>query len=119
MSHFARLDPAFQREKHPRRKDRIEKAIGIAGEQQSGNSTGTAIHRERAQRAHVGDPACASKAFGEDRVAYGGDWPVVLNASSYRRWVDTLDTLTTSLSPAAKRKLWAENAKRFYRLTVR
>lgn len=54
--------------------------------------------------------------FGEDRVVYGGDWPVVLNASSYRRWVDTLDTITAHLSPAAKRKLWAENAKRFYRL---
>jgi L-fuconolactonase len=54
--------------------------------------------------------------FGEDRVAYGGDWPVVLNASSYRRWVETLDALTAHLSPAAKRKLWAENARRFYRL---
>ncbi len=56
------------------------------------------------------------ESFGEDRVAYGGDWPVVLNASPYRRWVDTLDQLTTTLSPTAKRKLWSENAKRFYRL---
>jgi L-fuconolactonase len=54
--------------------------------------------------------------FGEDRVAYGGDWPVVLNASPYRRWVETLDELTATLSPAAKRKLWSENATRFYRL---
>ena len=54
--------------------------------------------------------------FGEDRVAYGGDWPVVLNASSYRRWYETLDTITAGLSPSAKRKLWNENAKRFYRL---
>jgi len=54
--------------------------------------------------------------FGEDRVAFGGDWPVVLLASSYRRWVETLDTLTASLSLQAKRKLWAENARRFYRL---
>ena len=58
----------------------------------------------------------ALEAFGEDRVAFGGDWPVVLNASSYRRWVETLDALTTGLSPAARRKLWSENAKRFYRL---
>jgi L-fuconolactonase len=57
--------------------------------------------------------------FGEDRVAYGGDWPVALNASSYRRWVDTLDMLTAHLSPEAKRKLWSENAKRFYRLDER
>lgn len=56
--------------------------------------------------------------FGEDRVAFGGDWPVVLGASSYRRWVDTLDELTAHLSPTAKRKLFSENARRFYRLPV-
>jgi L-fuconolactonase len=55
-------------------------------------------------------------AFGEDRVVFGGDWPVVLQASRYRRWVDTLDALTANLSASAKRKLWAENARRFYRL---
>jgi len=49
-------------------------------------------------------------------VAFGGDWPVVLMASSYRRWVETLDELTAGLSGAAKRKLWAENARRFYRI---
>jgi L-fuconolactonase len=54
--------------------------------------------------------------FGEDRVAFGGDWPVAFQASPYTRWVETLDSLTSSLSPAAKRKLWSENARRFYRL---
>lgn len=54
--------------------------------------------------------------FGEDRVVFGGDWPVVLQASSYQRWVETLDALTTSLSPEAQRKLWGDNARRFYRL---
>ena len=58
-------------------------------------------------------------AFGEDRVVFGGDWPVALLASSYVRWVETLDTLTTHLSPQAKRKLWAENARHFYRLSER
>jgi L-fuconolactonase len=57
------------------------------------------------------------QAFGEDRVAFGGDWPVALRASSYERWVQTLDSLTTHLSPTARRKLWAENARRFYRLS--
>ncbi len=56
------------------------------------------------------------EAFGEDRVLYGGDWPVVLNASSYRRWVDTLDQLTAHLSETARRKLWRDNARRVYRL---
>jgi len=55
--------------------------------------------------------------FGEDRVVFGGDWPVVLLASSYARWVETLDTLTAHLSPSARHKLWAENARRFYRLS--
>ncbi len=54
--------------------------------------------------------------FGEDRVAFGGDWPVVTEASTYRRWVETLDALTSGLSAEGKRKLWAENARRFYRL---
>jgi L-fuconolactonase len=54
--------------------------------------------------------------FGEDRVLFGGDWPVVLQASSYRRWVETLDALTAGLSTEARRKLWAENARRLYRL---
>lgn len=54
--------------------------------------------------------------FGEDRVAFGSDWPVVLHAAPYRRWVETLEELTVQLSPAAQRKLWAENAARFYRL---
>jgi L-fuconolactonase len=58
----------------------------------------------------------AIEAFGEDRVAFGGDWPVALMASSYRRWVETLDELTAQLSEPARRKLWAENAKSFYRI---
>ena len=54
--------------------------------------------------------------FGEERVLYGGDWPVVLNAAPYRRWAETLDALTAHLSDAAKRKLWADNARRFYQV---
>jgi len=56
------------------------------------------------------------EAFGEDRVMFGGDWPVVLMASSWRRWVETVDELTAGLSDTAKRKLWRENARRFYRV---
>ncbi|GCE24622.1 amidohydrolase [Dictyobacter alpinus] len=55
-------------------------------------------------------------AFGEDRIMYGGDWPVAIQATSYPRWVETLDMLTTHLSPEASRKLWVENARTFYRL---
>jgi L-fuconolactonase len=55
--------------------------------------------------------------FGAERVMFGGDWPVALLASSYRRWVETLDALTAQLAPEARRKLWAENARRVYRLS--
>lgn len=54
--------------------------------------------------------------FGEDRVLFGSDWPVATLASTYPRWVETLDGLTAELPDAARRKLWADNARRVYRL---
>jgi L-fuconolactonase len=54
--------------------------------------------------------------FGEDRVMYGGDWPVCLLASPYARWVDTLDELTRDMSDDARAKLFRENARRVYRI---
>jgi L-fuconolactonase len=54
--------------------------------------------------------------FGEDRVLFGGDWPVVTLAASYQRWVSTLDSLTSHLRPEPRRTLWADNARRVYRL---
>jgi L-fuconolactonase len=54
--------------------------------------------------------------FGEERVLFGGDWPVVLMASSYSGWVSALDELTRALSEMARQKLWSENARRVYRL---
>ncbi|MDB5081811.1 MAG: amidohydrolase 2 [Chloroflexi bacterium] len=54
--------------------------------------------------------------FGEDRVMFGSDWPVALLASPYTRWIETLDRLTSHLSVEARRKLWAGNARRVYRL---
>lgn len=61
--------------------------------------------------------AHALAVFGEDRVLFGGDWPVVTLASSYRRWVESLDQLTQHLSPQAKDKLWRSNAKQVYRIS--
>jgi L-fuconolactonase len=43
--------------------------------------------------------AYALEVFGEDRVVFGGDWPVLLLASSYDQWIETLDALTRHLSP--------------------
>ena len=58
----------------------------------------------------------ALEAFGEERVLFGGDWPVALLASSYQRWYETLAALTAHLPLSAQRKLWAENARRYYRM---
>jgi L-fuconolactonase len=60
--------------------------------------------------------AHALDVFNEDRVVFGSDWPVLSLASSYDRWVETLEALTQDISPDAKRKLWKENARQFYRL---
>jgi L-fuconolactonase len=54
--------------------------------------------------------------FGEDRVLFGGDWPVVLMNGSYQRWVDALEEITAGASDEARRKLWGENARRVYHL---
>jgi L-fuconolactonase len=59
----------------------------------------------------------ALDAFGEDRVLFGSDWPVATLASTYRRWVETLEILTADAPSPARRKLWADNARRVYRLT--
>jgi len=55
-------------------------------------------------------------AFGAERVLFGGDWPVVTMAASYRQWLTSLEQLTAHLPPDAQRKLWADNARRVYRL---
>ena len=57
------------------------------------------------------------EAFGEDRVLFGSDRPVALLASSYRRWYETLEALTLRLPVSVRRKLWTENAQRFYRMS--
>ncbi len=58
----------------------------------------------------------ALEAFGEERILFGGDWPVILLASAYHRWCKTLEALTEHLPLGARRKLWAENAQRIYRM---
>jgi L-fuconolactonase len=58
----------------------------------------------------------ALEAFGQERVLFGSDWPVVLLASPYLRWYETLEALTAHLPLQSRRKLWAENAQRFYRI---
>jgi len=58
----------------------------------------------------------AIDAFGFDRVMFGGDWPVAVQAIEYRRWVELLDGILASASDAERQKFWHDNAVRFYRL---
>lgn len=58
----------------------------------------------------------ALSAFGEDKVLFGSDWPVVTQATSYTRWVEAVEAITADFSEAQKAKLWKDNAVRFYRL---
>ena len=54
--------------------------------------------------------------FGFDRVMFGGDWPVVLRAAGLSEWIETLEWAVADCSDTERRKLFRENAMRFYRL---
>lgn len=54
--------------------------------------------------------------FGMDRVMYGGDWHVSELASTYPEWVNIVDWVIAGASLEEKRKLFLDNAIRFYRL---
>lgn len=54
--------------------------------------------------------------FGFERLMYGGDWPVSVLAGPYTAWIDVLDGLTASCSESERRKLFRDNAQKFYRL---
>ncbi len=54
--------------------------------------------------------------FGPERVMFGGDWPVVTQVASYRQWVDALRTIVRERKDEEQRKLFHDNAVRFYRL---
>lgn len=55
-------------------------------------------------------------AFGVNRLMYGSDWPVSLLAASYSQCVDIIEKYMSNYSEADKRKLFGENAVRFYGL---
>jgi predicted TIM-barrel fold metal-dependent hydrolase len=54
--------------------------------------------------------------FGPDRVMFAGDWPVCTLRATYRQWVEALQTITRGRSAADNRKLFHDNAVRFYGL---
>jgi L-fuconolactonase len=56
------------------------------------------------------------EAFGVDRLIFAADWPVCLQAASIPRNVAVLDRALAGLSEADRRKIFRDNANRFYRL---
>jgi predicted TIM-barrel fold metal-dependent hydrolase len=54
--------------------------------------------------------------FGPDRVMFGGDWPVCTLAATYRQWVEALQSIVRARSEEDRRKLFHDNASRFYGL---
>ncbi|HUG43121.1 MAG TPA: amidohydrolase family protein, partial [Acidobacteriota bacterium] len=56
----------------------------------------------------------ALRAFGPRRLLFGSDWPVCTLAATYRQVVELADRLTSDLSPAERRQIWGENARRVY-----
>jgi L-fuconolactonase len=47
---------------------------------------------------------------------FGSDWPVILVASSYKRWVDTVRHMITSLSTNEKDRIMGGTANEAYAL---
>ena len=52
--------------------------------------------------------------FGFDRVLFGGDWPVATLATSYERWLETVQQFVSSAGEADRSKLFQTNAERIY-----
>jgi L-fuconolactonase len=59
---------------------------------------------------------CAT-VFGPDRIMFGSDWPVCTLTATYRQWVEALQTIVADWSEADHRKLFHDNAVRFYDIT--
>lgn len=57
------------------------------------------------------------KHFGDDRVFFGGDWPVCTLKATFGQWTDALKTIVRKRSPEFKQKLFHDNAERIYGLS--
>jgi predicted TIM-barrel fold metal-dependent hydrolase len=54
--------------------------------------------------------------FGPDRAMFGGDWPVCTLAATYRQWVEALKAIVKDRKEEEQKKLFHDNAARFYSL---
>jgi L-fuconolactonase len=56
--------------------------------------------------------------FGPARMIFGGDYPILLQATTMTAWVEVLDRAFADLglSDSETRAIWRDNANAFYRL---
>jgi len=54
--------------------------------------------------------------FGPDRVMFAGDWPVCTLKATYRQWVEALRSIVRNRSAEEQRKLFHDNAMKYYGL---
>lgn len=54
--------------------------------------------------------------FGFDRILFGSDWPVATLATSYERWMDTVQNLLPFIKDTDRTKVFQTNAERIYRV---
>jgi L-fuconolactonase len=57
--------------------------------------------------------------FGEDRIMFAGDWPVCLLRATFQQWVDALKSIVKDRPTSLHKKLFHDNALKFYGLTLR
>lgn len=61
----------------------------------------------------------ALQAFGPDRLLFGSDWPVCLQATSLQRWVGVLERALQGCSQDELHRIFRDNANALYRIDVR
>lgn len=54
--------------------------------------------------------------FGPDRVMFGGDWPVCTRTATFAEWVNALKQIVSHRPEAEQRKLFHDNAVKYYGL---
>jgi predicted TIM-barrel fold metal-dependent hydrolase len=54
--------------------------------------------------------------FGPDRVMFAGDWPVCTQAATLAQWIEALRTIVHDRKEEEQKKLFHDNAEKFYRL---
>ena len=56
------------------------------------------------------------EAFGEDRVVFGGDWPVCTLGASLSQWIAALKEIVSTRPTVVQEKMFSINAERLYQL---